>query len=883
MKDLMNTTELYQLGGTLTSEHPSYVSRKADEELYNYLVQGEYCYVLNSRQMGKSSLAAQTRNKLRELKDDNIISAIVNLDKISENSTRQEWYESIAQRIMEFMDEVVNINNFDWKDYWNEQNLDPLNRLGQLISKLVSLTDKSIVLFLDEVDTVLLLKFDVDDLFTYIRSCYNDRANLTKFNRITFCIIGVGTPADFIQNKNTTSFNIGKQIELNGFTIEESEPLLVGLKEKFEHPKTVLQNILDWTNGQPFLTQKICKILLQHSENSNPNVSDIVEKFIIKNWEDQDIPPHLRTIKDRVLNSKQNEPKTVYLLETYKQILEENKIVTDDISGEIELRLSGLILKKDGRLQPFNRIYEKIFNLEWVEIALAKIRPYHNKFEQWQNATEEHKQLYLLYGKELDDALTWKKERSLAEQDIDYILTESQRFWDKAKFRLPDDSNYESIIIAIQSWTEGNAIFNESLFNVNLTRGKNTFPSEQGNEENWVKQLVDTFKQEWQRRDDKDRDEAKRKLGSFVSRFHEPQKSTDSFWLLLTYRQLLKQETIIKDINNLEHQELLDMMLVEEERGKLKICNRLYKEIFNEQWVQGELAPFRPENYSTQFVSWLDLKNQDNFLSIEVFHETVEWGYSNRKDLKPDEHRFLTESLMFIKGVQMSYDVIVQFRDRLIQESKFPYSFMDTVLDWTRNHPILTPMLCDFIIESLSEILNQQSTYQQAKREIDRFIRQKMSEKSLPLDIQQHLDNIFDTIVNEHSQCDKFDLLVQYRQISFSQEDIENDSTLENQLLCQYQLAYQNSDNLLKIFNKIYEVYFDKTFLLNKLSQERIYATEFITWLDNNQYLSDELLTNLNQKEDFQNWIYNNNLKLGKKEADFLTNFLIAKHDRSRT
>lgn len=56
------TSNFYVTGGTLPQDAPSYVERRADRDLFDGLLKGEFCYVLTSRQMGKSSLMVRTSN-----------------------------------------------------------------------------------------------------------------------------------------------------------------------------------------------------------------------------------------------------------------------------------------------------------------------------------------------------------------------------------------------------------------------------------------------------------------------------------------------------------------------------------------------------------------------------------------------------------------------------------------------------------------------------------------------------------------------------------------------------------------------------------------------------------------------------------------------------
>ncbi|WP_414588012.1 transposase family protein [Scytonema sp. PCC 10023] len=65
--------------------------------------------------------------------------------------------------------------------------------------------------------------------------------------------------------------------------------------------------------------------------------------------------------------------RTARLLMLYQQILQQSEIAADESSEQMELRLSGLVVKQHGKLRVYNRIYQAIFNQAWVNQALETI------------------------------------------------------------------------------------------------------------------------------------------------------------------------------------------------------------------------------------------------------------------------------------------------------------------------------------------------------------------------------------------------------------------------------------------------------------------------------------------------------------------------------
>lgn len=360
----------FQVAGVLPPDAPSYVTRQGDIDIYEGLKAGEFCYIFNSRQMGKSSLIVRTGPKLRS---DGFACILIDMSNLGTQMTQDQWYATLIDKIAKSC--AINFNLSTW---WKAHSLlSPILRLGKFIEEVLLVQIKQpIVIFIDEVDSILFLKFSTDDFFAFIRYCYNQRANNPEYRRLTFCLVGVVTPSQLIQDKKRTPFNIGRAIELNGFKLDEVAPLAQGLAGKVDNPQTVLREILDWTGRQPFLTQKICSLIAKskfpiHAGSEAERVEEIVRSHIINNWESQDSPEHLQTIRDRIFWIQQS---SVKLLRLYQQILQEGEIRGDNSREQIELLLSGLVVQQDGSLRVYNRIYEAVFNQAWIEKEAAKLR-----------------------------------------------------------------------------------------------------------------------------------------------------------------------------------------------------------------------------------------------------------------------------------------------------------------------------------------------------------------------------------------------------------------------------------------------------------------------------------------------------------------------------
>jgi hypothetical protein len=404
--------DFYVIGGTLRFDAPCYVERQADYELLDCLRKGQFCYLLTSRQMGKSSLMVRAAQKLRA---EGVHIAVLDLTAIGQNLTPEQWYDGLAVRLGRQLHLEEELEAF-WQA---NQGLGPCQRLFSALRDVVlprlsgvgtppsadpvpagsphnrapstavnpRRPTGQLVIFVDEIDVVRSLPFSTDEFFAAIRQCYTGRAEDTELQRLTFCLLGVATPSDLIKDVRMTPFNIARRIELRDFQEAEAQPLAQALGRPPFVARRLLRRVLYWTGGHPFLTQRLCQAVAKETAFWRTRGVDRICREIFLSHRAREKDDNLLFVRDRLLKADADR---VRLLRLYRKVHRTTKItgvfrlgfglerlapVADEETNPLVsvLRLSGITREERGILKVRNRIYYLAFDRDWILANMPEV------------------------------------------------------------------------------------------------------------------------------------------------------------------------------------------------------------------------------------------------------------------------------------------------------------------------------------------------------------------------------------------------------------------------------------------------------------------------------------------------------------------------------
>lgn len=139
-------------------------------------------------------------------------------------------------------------------------------------------------------------------------------------------------------------------------------------------PPSLLEEVMKWTRGHFFLTQKLCQLAAETKVTigeETQKIEQLVRTQIVADWENGAAAKHLTEMRDRLLHNRQCQP--LNLIREYRRIYLQQTEFDDDSAEQTELIALGLISESRGKLKVSNRIYREVFDLPWIEGQLSKL------------------------------------------------------------------------------------------------------------------------------------------------------------------------------------------------------------------------------------------------------------------------------------------------------------------------------------------------------------------------------------------------------------------------------------------------------------------------------------------------------------------------------
>lgn len=406
-----------------------YVVRSADGELFERLSRGEPCHVLAPRQIGKSSLRVRTQERLRA---EGVRCASVDLTSIGSGASADEWYFSLASAIAEELAPSGDLDAF----WGRHRRMSPVRRFRQFLCDLVLGEEgPPAVVFLDEIDVTLSLPFSRDDFFGLIRATHQARSEDPRWSRLTFCLIGVAAPLDLVADPERTPFNTSFAVRIDDFTRDEARTFLPGLAHAGGDPAPLLDAVLDWTDGHPALTQRLCYWLTRQGPDerrapADERVAALVRRLFLSSGR---IDDPILLDAERRFSGDRPDARIPVMLHLYQRLLAGEPVPVDGNNPrQVGLRIAGLAAeRREGDaavLRVRCRIFAEVFNRAWVEEKLAR-RFLTEPLQIWKDSGK--KDDHVLRGGALEIALAWATGRDDVTPDERDFLQASQAVWSR--------------------------------------------------------------------------------------------------------------------------------------------------------------------------------------------------------------------------------------------------------------------------------------------------------------------------------------------------------------------------------------------------------------------------------------------------------------------
>ncbi len=356
------TGEFFSVGTALHAVRAGYISRRADDLLYKAVKSGRYAHVVAPDRSGKSSLIAACSARLE---GNGIKIAVLDLAQLSDRdgiTDAGRWYYSVAYRLLR----QLRIR-FDLQEWWQDKSiLSNRQRLYEFYAEVVlQNVPEQVVIFVDEIQCIENLDY-ADQLLTSIRSAHNARTTDPDFSRLSFVLLGECDPVSLLQQAELSPFNVTQQIPLDDFSRSEISLFATEMNREREVAEKALDRIFYWTNGQPYLTQKLARAVAR--EPQTEDVDELVDRLVHNQLAGRAAlhsEPHMSHIHRAIAGDAKH---CESLLNLYGKIRKGIKVAAD-LGSPDQRRLMAiglLVIDAESNVRVRNRTYSAVFTARWA-------------------------------------------------------------------------------------------------------------------------------------------------------------------------------------------------------------------------------------------------------------------------------------------------------------------------------------------------------------------------------------------------------------------------------------------------------------------------------------------------------------------------------------
>jgi len=250
-------------GGAMAVNSRFYIMRQADQDVFEAIhnTQQTLVAIRGASQTGKTSLIMHTSAAV-DITKSQIQRAFVDLQGLPKTTFRSldTIWRTITLRI------AAQLKVKKWnKDSWDSDIEDHEENISQFLEGYVfEQNERPLLICLDEVNRVFTTSIK-SEFFGSIRVFYNRGALDPMWKNVKWLLATSSEPAFFIEDGDQSPFNIGLQVDLDTFTIEELAIFARRHGLSFGTPE--LEAIINYCGGRPYLVHILFYHLVRRSHS----------------------------------------------------------------------------------------------------------------------------------------------------------------------------------------------------------------------------------------------------------------------------------------------------------------------------------------------------------------------------------------------------------------------------------------------------------------------------------------------------------------------------------------------------------------------------------------------------------------------------------------